>query len=891
MTSAARGGFVPWIGLLAAVVGGCTQTPAPDVVIIGASHVRIENGQRIHFFDGEATPAVLLDNRQPLQLAWDRQDTTFTATRTVDGGILYRVRRPTGTSSTSVSNATLTVRQGGAAWAAAVRFRPSPFRNPRIAAIRAAADKDPAVARRQLDRLPDDLWPTGCLEIARRVAVEDRAEAHVACGRGGAQRGFVSEPLVRRLAATFWSVSAHRLTETSAHIDEARALLKGQTDPDPIAWTEYLHAYLLLQLGRHREALRGSKIANHAANRADNAMLQRLVQLQIAGIRSELGQHAEALRVATEVRPVPAPPTRNAAIERLNIGWVQLRAYEATPTPALFAAAQSDLERADAMFTALGLTADAVNARSSLANLHLIAAQHSQAAQYIAKARQSASPELSIETLYLDLIEGELALALSEYSKAETLFNAVLKAARLESPEAAIDYRWRARLHLAELNLLLGDEDKAFKQIGLARGLLARMAYMAAPIEERSAFLGDRRSVVARTLRTLVQRAQVDVAWRLADEAQAILLRNLEQDRSVRLNRLSSAAQAEYEAAELKYFEARATFLADQPPRLVSVDDLQAWRTRRQAQAEALEHMRTALASRLRALDPQPVSPAFEPQRLDKKSALLEIFHHRDDTWAFWVTQAGVSGFARAPTDLLTPARLAGLANLYVVTGGWADGALPVLAHVIKGEPLVAQAQVSLVPFADFLARDRLPVEGRALVVADPERNLPFAREEGEYVARSFDGELLMREQADLASVIERLDGRRLFHFAGHGDISPEAPWDAHLRLAKGQRLDFELLLVRRPQIGLAVLTGCETGRPSNAPTDGVGLAEAFLLGGTRFVLATTTEVEDEASSRFVRAFYKHGGAHDPQAGFQRAAAAARAAGDPIWRAFRLFGR
>jgi len=50
-----------------------------------------------------------------------------------------------------------------------------------------------------------------------------------------------------------------------------------------------------------------------------------------------------------------------------------------------------------------------------------------------------------------------------------------------------------------------------------------------------------------------------------------------------------------------------------------------------------------------------------------------------------------------------------------------------------------------------------------------------------------------------------------VFHFAGHGALRAGDPWSAHLRLARGETLGVEDVLVARPRVGLVVLNGCAT--------------------------------------------------------------------------------
>ena len=162
---------------------------------------------------------------------------------------------------------------------------------------------------------------------------------------------------------------------------------------------------------------------------------------------------------------------------------------------------------------------------------------------------------------------------------------------------------------------------------------------------------------------------------------------------------------------------------------------------------------------------------------------------------------------------------------------------------------------------------------------------------EARSVSTLLNAELLEGDGATLDALLASWSGRSLLHFAGHGRLSPNAPWEARLDLAQGQSVDFELLLSRRPGPGLVVLSGCETGAALDAPADGVGLAEGFLAGGTHHVLATTAEVRDESARAFIERFYRLGGVADPSSAFRLAVLEAEAAGDVSWKEWKLLGR
>jgi CHAT domain-containing protein len=211
---------------------------------------------------------------------------------------------------------------------------------------------------------------------------------------------------------------------------------------------------------------------------------------------------------------------------------------------------------------------------------------------------------------------------------------------------------------------------------------------------------------------------------------------------------------------------------------------------------------------------------------------------------------------------------------------------------------VLAHTLIAYLPHVGALPESETPrPTGPALVVADPTGDLPQAHRQGRRLAATLQaGTALFGLQATPAALQAGLRaGPRVFHFAGHGVVDPAAPWNAHLRLADGQRLTLADLVMGGPAgaaPGLVVLDGCDTGLSLRLGRyDAVGLPEAFLLAGARTVLATLRPIADGASMTFLERFYALGGAERPGEAFRQAALASAAAGDDVWRDFYLVGR
>ena len=205
--------------------------------------------------------------------------------------------------------------------------------------------------------------------------------------------------------------------------------------------------------------------------------------------------------------------------------------------------------------------------------------------------------------------------------------------------------------------------------------------------------------------------------------------------------------------------------------------------------------------------------------------------------------------------DMLVPAGTSH-APLFVATfGAITQVSLPALRP--GGKQLIEQRPVvRLVPFDVTHARE--PDAGRAIVLGDPSSNLPAAREEAAWVAEKLGVKPRIGTDATRDALFA--PAPVVAHIAAHAVQS-----DRRIVLALADRSvtaseidDGDWSATR-----LVVLATC--GSAASIEADGRGsLAQAFLRGGARSVLATLWTVEDAAAQRLVRAFYEADGARDP---------------------------
>jgi CHAT domain-containing protein len=155
-----------------------------------------------------------------------------------------------------------------------------------------------------------------------------------------------------------------------------------------------------------------------------------------------------------------------------------------------------------------------------------------------------------------------------------------------------------------------------------------------------------------------------------------------------------------------------------------------------------------------------------------------------------------------------------------------------------------------------------------ALLVSNPRSDLgylPAAQEEAAAIAAAIgawgSGWSLKRldgAAASSAAVSAALPTADLFHFAGHGSFAGFAGWDSELPLADRSRLTLGDVLTLRRVPRWVVLSACDAGRSSQqAPVEGIGLAQAFLLAGSQAVIAATRPVADRAARDLLSDLYR----------------------------------
>jgi cellulose synthase operon protein C len=244
-----------------------------------------------------------------------------------------------------------------------------------------------------------------------------------------------------------------------------------------------------------------------------------------------------------------------------------------------------------------------------------------------------------------------------------------------------------------------------------------------------------------------------------------------------------------------------------------------------------------------------------------------------------------LSPFARFVDDART---------IRVLSYGAAD-ILDVHALPWRGKPLLAHATVLYSLDVDGAADAPRPAGGGALVVIDPTEELTEAQDEGAAAGRTLPAPVVTLHglAATRGQVLRWLAQVASFHFAGHSDSGGTDGQDSALWLADDGRLSMTDLQMLSAVPATVVLSSCRGAATATASAPvGVGLAQTFVLMGTRTVVAATRKVEDALSRRLMAEVYR---ARDQPASIDarrfRAAQLTLASAEPAadWASYRVY--
>jgi len=828
----------------------------------------------------------------------------------VGGGTRLRVEIPAGAEELQAR-----ARRGGAeaVWTLSLQpfdEPPSIGRARQLLAQRRYAEAR-ALLRRQLSGLPVDERRTALRLLAIACYGDGEPERGMQLmrfARAAYRRsGHVSGEVVAAGVLSMWLYGENRFAEARRTLSG----LEGVREPaDSSLYAAYYRGVLARLTGDLRSALHLFDDVARKAELVDVPLLRDLipqnllVSFRLTGqdeaadrLYAELSRRAAALRAELEQLAVGERAASHCALAALlnNLAWDRLLVLESgrpsePPIP--------QLERALLAWRACGREGEVPNVKTNLALAHLHAGAVETARLELAQARELAraagTAPLELQLWWLDL-EARLALHDGKPQVAQRIYAEMADLAFL--PEA----RWSATVGRARALEALGRLEDAAGAFAEAERLLDEEILLLPASDERQLFLRRRELATRAYLDLLLRLGREREALAVARRARSRVLRTLQRDE--RQAHLAPAEQARWDELIARYAALRRDLERDAEGewRLPRERRRQS-RARRAAKRQQLDRL---LDDAYHILDHQPPAAGAPPLR---KGEVILAFHPLTRGWVgFAADEQGVAShrFARldesvARAELLAPfaARIARAARVRILPYGFLR-ALDLHALPFGDDVLLAAGPVTY--GLDLPARTQ-PAPGgplhRALLVVDPNGDLPAARAEARAVRRALEDAglevvVLAGLEAGGSGVRAHLAEADLLHFAGHGEAGGSGGWDSALVLSDGARLTAGDILTLPRAPTYVVLSGCDTARgASRAPAESItSLAFAFVAAGARGVVASPRPVGDRATAELMAAFYRRWQrGRSPAAALQQAELELRQRGEPgtDWASFRL---
>lgn len=588
-----------------------------------------------------------------------------------------------------------------------------------------------------------------------------------------------------------------------------------------------------------------------------------------------------------------------------NQGWSELLAREAGES---VGDPRSSLAKALAAYGTCK-SANPEKRANMLVNLALadLQEQHpSEAKESLARARAIEPHPPVQQRLWLHDLEARIALREGRPREALRSFDDL---GELAFEMGSFDGGLRAYYGQARALAALGDAAGALERLRRAEHLLDEQSLQIPVHEGRETFVAAREAIVSLHIHLLLDQHLTAKALGVARLARSRVLRRLAH--ADRLADLSPDRRARWERLVMEY-QALRKALEDRARDdwKLPADRLSAEREDRRRQAEAARRILDQAFLVLGNLESQPPEEAALSPR---PGELVLAYHPLASEWVGFAAEGGkvtAHRFTLPASSLSRPEELARRLLLPFRAPIERAERLRILAsgrlqkvdfHALPFDGDVLLASVPVAYGLDLpVSTDRARGKGRrALLVADPRGDLPGALEEVR-AARTFltagggpwTIEELRGEQASATAVRRRLAPVDLFHFAGHGSFSGFGAWDSSLLLAGDTRLTLGDLLALDRAPAWVVLSACEAGRsPTATPVESLGLAQAFLLAGSRGVVASTRPADDRTVPPFVADLYRQWNRQpDLAVALQQAQLAWRRQNPRAdWASFRLF--
>lgn len=578
----------------------------------------------------------------------------------------------------------------------------------------------------------------------------------------------------------------------------------------------------------------------------------------------QLGRDAEARGLIEPLAArIPQSPhcARAEAMELIGTAAFVLRQNEA------------ELERANTMLgEAVELYGRACRKPRRLANslvqlgLVKLAENHPGEAAALLSASRAAHADPGVPLLLGQLeLDAMISETRHDPSAEQKYHRLELQGWKLEDPLI----RWRGLVGRGFALERLGRTDAAIGVYEEAETVLEHVRFSAPLGGGRETFLGHRLESASRLIELLLRAGRTDKALRAARRSRARSLSALAWPS--RLDAAPQEIRGAWYAAVSEYQQRRTARERDAATEWeLSADELEDTREVRTrlgtAARELLDEALALLGSRIDDT-PAPLAPAV--------GELVLLYHPIPSGWVgFAVNSDGVTA-RRLPAEssgsptpeeladwLLGPfsALLERSDRMRVLAFG-ALNRIDVHALPWKGRPLISSIAVL---YGVDVSRPARPAHGgmNALIVTPHDDLKSSAAEatlsEERLQASGWSVQRLPGSAVTRASIGASIAGGRIsfFHYAGHARLVGLDGWESHLGREESQLMTVGDILMLPASPAYVILSGCETAASADRSGSGLGLAQAFIIAGAKWVIASSRTVKDADAARIVNELF-----------------------------------
>lgn len=760
-------------------------------------------------------------------------------------------------------------------------------------------DRAELILRKQaeLNAVPGTLqhteWQAIGLGLLAKIAVEgNRPDALSLLDRAidASKRGQLLSLVSDYVLQKSWLLSKHqhRFNEAEAVLLEEQQRL--DRVPEDQLWAMSQRALMRRQQGDLSGALQGLEVAEALMQRLDDDVVRAEIFNQLGTTLIMMGRMKDAEQRFAEARRLALPPCRRGPL--LNTQGYTLALAQQTLRPSDPLRSRFEprplLEEAAALLAQCKIPVALSNVFTNLAHVAAAEQNFTKTEQWLKQAKeQIQQPDAELDMEWEDLA-GQLSLWRREFAEAEKHYRRLgilggrqnayesvwlsligrARAQEASNPARAIDLYRKAESYLDQRSIEL--------PLGAGRGT----------------FLGRFERGTAHYTDLLVRQGDVSGAVEVARHARARGL--LALGMLARADVMLPAARQRWDLALARYREARREL-----DEIVSgaADDAETQRSAlKREQKERVLKLNKLLEEGLRSLGSEGENQ--KARQAEAGELMLFCYPQSIAGWhCFAWDQQG------PPVHRVIPAMDA--PSLGLVLGGVSEKLsrahrLSVIAygeqrdidvHLLhlpghsesideKLEVVYALDLPGLVRLPDSLGAAHSPgkPDKKALLVFDPQGRLPQSRRAAEPVGQALrrsGWQVVMQtagvprvgdyagkpvESAPLSGEQLRtlLPGVLLFHYGGHGEFDPVGGWSHKLRVAEGLGLLVGDIATLRTVPERVLLFGCSTGQSAeeSGGIEGLGLAQAFVLRGSRFVIATVRTISDRLAAEVAVALY-----------------------------------